>query len=78
MRALAPNASSVHTNALPGKIAPVSQSGALVMAMLDFDLAKSRDIGFSKYISLHDSDDVDCGDLLEYVMFWTRLCKAFP
>ena len=43
------NASFAHTGALPGKIAFVSQSGALVTAVLDW--AKSRGIGFSKFVS---------------------------
>ena len=38
------NASFAHTDALPGKIAFVSQSGALVTGVLDW--AKSRGIGF--------------------------------
>ncbi len=59
------NASFAHTNALPGKIAFVSQSGALVTAVLDW--AKSRGIGFSKFISLGDSADVDVGDVLDYL-----------
>jgi acetyltransferase len=59
------NASFAHTSALPGKIAFVSQSGALVTAVLDW--AKSRGIGFSKFISLGDSADVDCGDVLDYL-----------
>jgi acetyltransferase len=59
------NASFAHTDALPGKIAFVSQSGALVTAVLDW--AKSRCIGFSKFISLGDSADVDFGDVLDYL-----------
>src|SRR5450755_2659139 len=59
------NASFAHTGALPGKIAFVSQSGALVTAVLDW--AKSRKIGFSKFISLGDSADVDFGDVLDYL-----------
>jgi acetyltransferase len=59
------NASFAHTDALPGKIAFVSQSGALVTAVLD--RAKSRGIGFAKFISLGDSADVDCGDVLDYL-----------
>jgi acetyltransferase len=59
------NASFAHTGALPGKIAFVSQSGALVTAVLDW--AKSRGIGFTKFISLGDSADVDCGDVLDYL-----------
>lgn len=59
------NASFAHTGALPGKIAFVSQSGALVTGVLDW--AKSRNIGFSKFISLGDSADVDFGDILDYL-----------
>jgi acetyltransferase len=59
------NASFAHTNALPGKIAFVSQSGALVTGVLDW--ANSRGIGFSKFISLGDSADVDFGDVLDYL-----------
>jgi acetyltransferase len=59
------NASFAHTGALPGKIAFVSQSGALVTAVLDW--AKSRGIGFAKFVSLGDSADVDCGDVLDYL-----------
>lgn len=59
------NASFAHTSALPGKIAFVSQSGALVTAVLDW--AKPRGIGFSKFVSLGDSSDVDAGDVLDYL-----------
>jgi acetyltransferase len=59
------NASFAHTDAAPGKIAFVSQSGALVTGILDW--AKSRGIGFSKFISLGDSADIDFGDLLDYL-----------
>jgi len=63
--ALRLNASFAHTGALPGKIAFVSQSGALVTGVLDW--AKTRSIGFSKFISLGDSADVDFGDVLDYL-----------
>ncbi len=59
------NASFAHTSALPGRIAFVSQSGALVTAVLDW--AKARGIGFSKFVSLGDSADIDFGDLLDYL-----------
>jgi acetyltransferase len=59
------NASFAHTGALPGRIAFVSQSGALVTGVLDW--AKARGIGFSKFISLGDSADVDFGDVLDYL-----------
>jgi acetyltransferase len=59
------NASFAHTEALPGDVAFVSQSGALVTAMLDW--AKSRRIGFSHMVSLGERADVDFGDLLDYL-----------
>ncbi|MEO6033471.1 MAG: GNAT family N-acetyltransferase [Burkholderiaceae bacterium] len=59
------NASFAHTDALPGEIAFVSQSGALVTAVLDW--AKSRRIGFSHMVSLGDRADVDFGDLLDHL-----------
>ena len=59
------NASFAHTGALPGKIAFVSQSGALVTGILDW--AKTRGIGFSKFVSLGDKADVDFGDVLDYL-----------
>jgi len=59
------NASFAHTDALPGQIAFVSQSGALVTAVLDW--AKSRRIGFSHMVSLGEHADVDFGDLLDYL-----------
>ncbi len=59
------NASFAHTGALPGKVAFVSQSGAMVTGVLDW--AKTRGIGFSKFISLGDSADVDFGDVLDYL-----------
>ncbi|UUZ49329.1 hypothetical protein LP420_02765 [Massilia sp. B-10] len=39
--------------------------GALVTGVLDW--ANSRGIGFSKFISLGDSADIDFGDLLDYL-----------
>ncbi len=63
--ALCLNASFAHTAALAGKLAFISQSGALVTGVLDW--AKSRNIGFSKFISLGDSADIDVGDVLDYL-----------
>ena len=51
------NASFAHTGALPGEVAFISQSGALVTAVLDW--ASSRRIGFSHLVSLGESADVD-------------------
>ncbi len=59
------NASFAHTNSLPGNIAVISQSGAICTSILDW--AKSRGIGFSYFISLGDSADVDFGDLLDFL-----------
>jgi acetyltransferase len=59
------NASFAHTGALPGELAFVSQSGALVTAMLDW--ARGQDIGFSSFVSLGEHADVDFGDMLDYL-----------
>ncbi len=59
------NASFAPCQALPGKIAFVSQSGAMVTAMLDW--AGARGIGFSAFVSLGDCTDVDAGDMLDYL-----------
>lgn len=59
------NASFAHTSALPGRIALVSQSGALITSTLDW--ARSRGIGFSCLVSVGDSADVDFGDILDYL-----------
>ena len=57
------NASFSHVKANPGKIAFVSQSGALCTAVLDW--ARPKGIGFSHFISLGDCTDVDFGDVLD-------------
>jgi len=59
------NASFAQCNALPGDLAFLSQSGALVTAVIDW--ATSRHIGFSHIVSLGDMADVDFGDLLDYL-----------
>jgi acetyltransferase len=59
------NASFAHIPAAPGEMAFVSQSGALVTAMLDW--AGSRAIGFSHFVSLGEHADVDFGDMLDYL-----------
>jgi acetyltransferase len=59
------NASFAPENALPGKIAFVSQSGALCTTVLDWACAKG--IGFSHFIHLGDSADVGFGDVLDYL-----------
>ena len=59
------NASYAHLTPQAGKIAFVSQSGALATGVLDW--ASARGIGFSKFISLGGGADVDFGDLLDYL-----------
>lgn len=59
------NASFAHVNALPGDLAFVTQSGALMTAMLDW--ARSRRIGFSHLVSLGEHADVDFGDMLDFL-----------
>ena len=59
------NASFAPAMALPGRLAFVSQSGALATAVLDW--GNSQGIGFSCFISIGDSLDVDLGDLLDYL-----------
>ena len=59
------NASFAHIPARPGQLAFISQSGALVTAMLDW--AEARDIGFSHFVSLGEHADVDFGDMLDYL-----------
>ena len=59
------NASFAHTDALAGGVAFISQSGALLTAVLDW--ATSRRIGFSHMVSLGERADVDFGDLLDFL-----------
>ena len=59
------NASFAHTPALPGKIAFVSQSGALCTAVLDW--ARPRGIGFSHFVSMGNMAELDFGDVLDYL-----------
>ncbi len=59
------NASFAHIGAQQGNLAFVSQSGALVTAMLDW--ADAQHIGFSHFVSLGEHIDVDFGDMLDYL-----------
>lgn len=59
------NASFAHTMPRAGDIALVSQSGAIIAAMLDW--ADQRGIGFSHVVSLGDMADVDFGDMLDHL-----------
>ncbi len=59
------NASFAHEAALPGHLAFVSQSGALTTGLLDW--ARARRVGFSHFVSLGESADIDFGDVLDYL-----------
>jgi len=59
------NASFAHLTPAAGGLAFVSQSGAVVTALLDW--AQPRQIGFSHVVSLGDMADVDFGDMLDYL-----------
>jgi len=59
------NASFAVQKPLPGKIALLSQSGALGTAMLDW--AKSEGVGFSKFISLGNEAQLTEIDFLKYL-----------
>lgn len=59
------NASFGHLPPLPGNIAFVTQSGAIVTSIVDW--ATGRGIGFSNIVSLGDISDVDFGDMLDYL-----------
>ncbi len=59
------NASFAHLTPAKGSIALLSQSGAILTAMIDW--AAANDIGFSHIVSLGDMSDVDFGDLLDYL-----------
>jgi len=59
------NASFSHKMPHSGDLAFLSQSGALVTAIIDW--ASSREIGFSHVVSLGDMADADFGDFLDYL-----------
>jgi acetyltransferase len=59
------NASFAHVGAAAGQLAFVSQSGALVTALLDW--AQARGVGFSHFVSLGEGADVDFGDMLDWL-----------
>ncbi len=58
------NASFAATNALPGNIAFISQSGALCTAILDWSVDQS--VGFSHFVSIGSMLDVGFHDLIDY------------
>ena len=59
------NATFSAGNAIPGRIAVISQSGALCTAILDW--AENNDVGFSSLISTGIGADVDFGEILDFV-----------
>lgn len=59
------DASFAHAFAGVGDLAFVSQSGALFTAMIDW--ARRSGIGLSKVVSLGEHDDIDFGDMLDYL-----------
>lgn len=60
------NATFSPVGALPGKLALVSQSGAVCTAILDW--AKPAGVGFSSVVSLGAAADVDFGEVLDFLV----------
>ncbi|RMF01566.1 MAG: acetyl CoA synthetase subunit alpha, partial [Bacteroidetes bacterium] len=58
------NASFANKMALPGKIAFISQSGALCTAILDWSV--EQHVGFSHFVSIGSMADVGFHDLIDY------------
>ena len=59
------NASFASHMPLPGKMAFVSQSGAICTSVLDLSIKEQ--IGFSYFVSLGSMLDVDFGDIIDYL-----------
>lgn len=59
------NATFENSHVLPGSLAFVSQSGALIAAILDW--AFDEQIGFSTIVSLGNHADLDFGEVLDYL-----------
>ncbi|MEJ2285914.1 MAG: acetate--CoA ligase family protein, partial [Desulfobacterales bacterium] len=59
------NASFANQMPLPGRMAFISQSGAICTAILDLSIKEK--IGFSHFVSLGDMLDVDFGDMIDYL-----------
>jgi acetyltransferase len=59
------NASFSHLPPLKGDVAFVTQSGAIATSIIDW--ANGRGVGFSHILSIGDMNDVDFGDLLDYL-----------
>jgi acetyltransferase len=59
------NATFARVGARPGRLALVSQSGAICAAILDW--AHAADVGFSSVVSLGGAADVDFGEVLDFL-----------
>lgn len=59
------NASFATRMPLPGKIALISQSGAICTSILDWSV--EQNVGFSHFISVGSMVDVDFADLIDYL-----------
>lgn len=64
------NATFSNTQARPGSIALVSQSGAVCTAILDW--AATTEIGFSSVVSLGGALDLDFGEVLDFLIHDTE------
>jgi acetyltransferase len=60
------NATFARTNARPGRLALISQSGAICSAILDW--AAGADVGFTSVVSLGGAVDVDFGEVLDFLV----------
>jgi len=58
------NATFASKMALPGKIAFISQSGALCTAILDWSI--EQNVGFSHFVSIGSMMDISFNDLIDY------------
>lgn len=65
MPTVALNASFSHIPPTAGRLALLSQSGAIATSLIDW--AAARGIGFSHIVSLGDMADVDTGDCLDFI-----------
>jgi acetyltransferase len=59
------NATFAHTMARPGRVGFISQSGALLTAILDWSFREN--VGFSAFVSIGSMLDVGWGDLIYYL-----------
>ncbi len=60
------NATFARDPALPGRLALISQSGAICGAILDW--AKGAQVGFTSVVSLGGAADVDFGEILDFLV----------